>query len=171
MLEEALRRLRSGTSFAFAPLLDLRGFHHHPSLRLTSESRLELFSVTSRNCMNAAALLISPSGEASAKVALDWWTARGPRRDRGESSPFGLSMLLRRTASVGLHPFTSQGRLISGCRRQAFACPSQGAPKGTINPLQLGLSFLNSSRCIVLRVVTLLNRSPLRRHSLTSLLT
>ena len=120
--------------------------------------------------MNAVALLISPFGEASAKVALDWWTARVPRRDRGESSPFGLSMLLRRTASVGLHPFTSLGRLISGCRRQAFACPSQGAPKGTINQLQLALSFLNRSRCIVLRVVTLLNRSPVRRYSLTSLL-
>ena len=121
--------------------------------------------------MNAVALLISPIGEVSAKVALDWWTARGPRRDRGESSPFGLSMLLRRTASVGLHPFTSLGRLISGCRRQAFACPSQGAPKGTINPLQLALPFLNPSRCIVLNLMTHLNRSGVELYSLTSLLT
>ncbi|MGB1944286.1 MAG: hypothetical protein ACPHM0_01250, partial [Flavobacteriales bacterium] len=78
-------------------------------LRLTSESRLELFSVTSRNCMNAAALLISPSGEASTKVTLGWWTARGPRRDRGESSPFGLSMLLRRTATDGFRPSAPWG--------------------------------------------------------------
>ena len=30
VLEEALRRLRSGTSFAFAPLLDLRGIPSPP---------------------------------------------------------------------------------------------------------------------------------------------
>ena len=120
--------------------------------------------------MNAVALLISPSGEASAKVALDWWTARGPRRDRGESSPFGLSTLLRRTAPVGLRPFTSLGRLTSGCRRQAFACTSQGAPKGTINQLQLALSFLNRSRCIALNMVTLLNRSSIKRYLSTSLM-
>jgi len=53
--------------------------------------------------MNAVALLISPSEEASAKVALGWWTARGSQRNRGESSPFGLSMLLRRTTPVGFH--------------------------------------------------------------------
>ena len=31
VMEEALRRLRSGTSFAFAPLLDLRGIPSPPS--------------------------------------------------------------------------------------------------------------------------------------------
>ena len=130
-----------------------------------------MFSVTSRNCVNAVALLVSPSGEASAKVALGWWTARGPRKNRGESSPFGLSMLLRRTASVGLHQCASREMLISGCRRQAFACPSQGAPKGTIDQLQHALPFLNPSRCIVLNLMTHLNRSGVELYSLTSLMT
>ena len=98
--EPALLSLRCWTS---------GGFNHHPSLRLTLESRLELFSITSRNCMNAVAHLISLSGKASAEVALDGWTARGPERYRGESSPFGLSMLPRRTTSVGVHQYASLG--------------------------------------------------------------
>ena len=146
------------------------GFHHHPSLRLTSVGRLELFSVTSRNCVNAAALLVSPSGEASAKVALGWWTARGPRKNRGESSPFGLSVLLRREAPVGLHQIASRRVLFSGCRRQAFACPSQGAPKGTLVPRQHALQHPRGSRRIP-RCLPTQGSSGQKSCALTSLLT
>ena len=109
VLEEAPRRLRSGTSFAFAPLLDLRGIQSPPfpppnvgeSVRVVQHHLTEL-----HECSCAPDF---PFRRASAKVALGWWTARGPRRYRGESSPFGLSMLLRRTTSVGLLQCTSLG--------------------------------------------------------------
>ena len=109
VLEEAPRRLRSGTSFAFAPLLDLRGIQSPPfpppnvgeSVRVVQHHLTEL-----HECSRAPDF---PFRRASAKVALGWWTARGPRRYRGESSPFGLSMLLRRTTSVGLLQCTPWG--------------------------------------------------------------
>ena len=109
VLEEAPRRLRSGTSFAFAPLLDLRGIQSPPfpppnvgeSVRVVQHHLTELHE--------GSCAPDFPFRRASAKVALGWWTARGPRRYRGESSPFGLSMLLRRTTSVGLLQCTSLG--------------------------------------------------------------
>ena len=46
--------------------------------------------------------------------------------------------------------------LISGCRRQAFACPSQGTP-GVVGQLQHASPCHNSSRCIAFSFKTQMN--------------
>lgn len=109
-----------------------------------------MFSITSRNCMNAVALLISPSGEPAPRLPL-----AGGLLVVLEGTAVNPRPLVCRCCSGEQHLLASfnvpPGELISGCRRQAFACPSQGTPGSRWSTSTcVSVSQLISVRCFQL---------------------
>ena len=80
-------------------------------------------------------------------------------------------MLILGATSVGLHPLASLGTPISGCRRQAFACPPQGVLDEPTVDFHVCRCLPNRLDAFTSGLLTQPSFSGARFSSLTSLLT